>query len=450
MQKFDLVIFDEASMAYIPQVVFAASLAKEHFCCLGDFRQLPAIVQNPADSMLKKDIFEHAGISFAVENGYGHEWLVMLNYQYRMHPEIAKFVSKNIYGNLLQSADSIYESRQMIADLAPMAKEPMSLVDLSFTYSVCVKTMDGSRINLMSAMMCVKIAEMFAGEYDVGIITPYSAQSRLILAMIRDLQERDERFKTVKCATVHQFQGSEKPIIIYDAVDCFRMPFPGTLLTSKRNDTANRLFNVAMSRAEGKFILVANKDYLFRKNISKDLMFTKALEYMNNLGLCIGGEDIFNQFGTLEKEKAEMFLGDRDEVDSWERYLEDIEGAAETIVIDMPGVIDDDEDAIAELTEVLDNAKKQKVKICIRIDENVSLPKALKQYQEIGTYVTTPMTIIDKKIIWFGEPLSSADFTTEGNIIETQYFPCFRFEGKHTARMIKAIFEMPILGRKEK
>lgn len=70
----------------------------------------------------------------------------------------------------------------------------------------------------------------------------------------------------------------------------------------------------------------------------------------------------------------------------------------------MPGVIDDDEDAIAELTEVLDNAKKQKVKICIRIDENVSLPKALKQYQEIGTYVTTPMTIIDKKIIWFGEP----------------------------------------------
>lgn len=141
MQKFDLVIFDEASMAYIPQVVFAASLAKEHFCCLGDFRQLPAIVQNPADSMLKKDIFEQAGISFAVENGYGHEWLVMLNYQYRMHPEIAKFVSKNIYGNLLQSADSIYESRQMIADLAPMAKEPMSLVDLSFTYSVCVKTM---------------------------------------------------------------------------------------------------------------------------------------------------------------------------------------------------------------------------------------------------------------------------------------------------------------------
>ena len=281
--------------------------------------------------------YTHLGISFAVENGYGHEWLVMLNYQYRMHPEIAKFVSKNIYGNLLQSADSIYESRQMIADLAPMAKEPMSLVDLSFTYSVCVKTMDGSRINLMSAMMCVKIAEMFAGEYDVGIITPYRAQSRLILAMIRDLQERDERFKTVKCATVHQFQGSEKPIIIYDAVDCFSMPFPGTLLTSKRNDTANRLFNVAMSRAEGKFILVANKDYLFRKNISKDLMFTKALEYMNNLGLCIGGEDIFNQFGTLEKEKAEMFLGDRDEVDSCERFLEDIEGAAETIVIDMPG-----------------------------------------------------------------------------------------------------------------
>ena len=38
---FDVVLFDEASMAYIPQVVFAASLAKRNFICLGDFKQLP-------------------------------------------------------------------------------------------------------------------------------------------------------------------------------------------------------------------------------------------------------------------------------------------------------------------------------------------------------------------------------------------------------------------------
>lgn len=449
-QKFDVVIFDEASMAYIPQVVFAASLAKKHFCCLGDFRQLPAIVQNPTDTLLTKDIFEHTGITSAVENGYGHEWLVMLNYQYRMHPEIAKFVSKHMYGSLLQSASTIYEHRQAIADLPPKEKEPMSLVDLSSTYSVCIKTMDGSRINLMSAMICIKLAEMFAGEYDVGIITPYSAQSRLVLAMIRDLQERDKRFSSVRCATVHQFQGSEQPIIIYDAVDCFRMPFPGSLLTSKKNDTANRLFNVAMTRTQGKFILVANKDYLFRKNIAKDLMFTKALKTMTNFELYIGGEELFEELGTQDKETPKMFLGDRDEVDSWERYLQDIENASDEIFIDMPGVMDDDADALEDFVSALNVAEENGVIIYIRVAENVSLVKALNKYRVDYPYVTTPVTVIDKETIWFGEPLSSADFISEGNIIETEYFPCLSFEGKHTARMIKAIFEIPTLKKGEK
>ena len=444
-QKFDVVIFDEASMAYIPQVVFAASLAKKHFCCLGDFRQLPAIVQNHQDIILIKDIFEHTGIIEAVENGYGHNWLVMLNYQYRMHPEISKFVSKYMYGNLLQSASTIYEHRQAIANLAPMEKEPMSLVDLSSTYSVCIRTMDGSRINLMSAMVCIKLAEMFVGEYGVGIITPYSAQSRLILAMLRDLQEKDERFDSVRCATVHQFQGSEQPIIIYDAVDCFRMSFPGSLLTAKKNDTANRLFNVAITRTQGKFILVANKEYLFRKNIAKDLMFTKALKFMTNLELLISGDNLFEELGTQEEEIPEMFLGDRDEVDSWERYLEDIKNASGEIFIDMPGVMDNDEDALTEFITILTSIEEKGVKVLIRTAENIPLEKTLNKYRVDYSYVTTPITVIDREIMWFGEPLSSADFISEGNVIETKYFPCLRFVGKHSARMIKEIFEIPTL-----
>ena len=55
------------------------------------------------------------------------------------------------------------------------------------------------------------------------------------------------------------------------------------------------------------------------------------------------------------------------------------------------------------------------------------------------------MTIIDKEIVWFGEPLSAADFISEGNFIETESFPCLRFKGKHTARILKAFFEIPTL-----
>ena len=444
-QKFDLVVFDEASMAYVPQVVFAAGLAKESFCCLGDFRQLPAIVQNPADALLQRDIFEYTGVTEAVENGYGHNWLVMLNLQFRMHPSIASFVSKHMYQNLLETADRVYEHRQVVAEHRPLPSEPMCLMDLGNTYSVCVKTMDGSRINLLSALLCLRIAELFQGQYGVGIITPYSAQSRLILSMIRDLQERNEWFKSVSSATVHQFQGSEKPVIIFDAVDCFRMPYPGVLLTSKKNDSANRLFNVALTRAQGKFIALANKDYLDRKHLSPDLIFSKILKETSKSGKIACGEMIYTEAGILENEEPYIFIGDRDDVDSWDLFLRDICAAEQEIFMEVPGVLDDDRDAVKELSDVLDLKEETGVRIQIRIAEEVSLPSELRRWEQKHGYVTTPFTIIDKKIIWFGEPLSAADFISEGQPIETTVFPCLRMKGRYTARSLKAAFEIPNL-----
>ena len=47
MRQFDLVMFDEVSMAYVPQVIAAATLSKEKFICVGDFRQLAPISQCP-------------------------------------------------------------------------------------------------------------------------------------------------------------------------------------------------------------------------------------------------------------------------------------------------------------------------------------------------------------------------------------------------------------------
>lgn len=49
-QAFDVVMFDETSMAITPLVFFAASLATKHFICFGDFCQLPPIVLSQGDS----------------------------------------------------------------------------------------------------------------------------------------------------------------------------------------------------------------------------------------------------------------------------------------------------------------------------------------------------------------------------------------------------------------
>ena len=441
-QSFDLVIFDEASMAYVPQIVFAAGLASERFMCLGDFKQLPAIVQNPEDKILRKDIFEFTSIKSAVENGYDHKWLVMLNKQYRMHPDVADFAGMNMYNNLLESDDRIYEKKQEVADVSPLERLPMGMIDLSDTYSVCIKTNDGSRINLLSAMLCVRIAEEISKQYDVGIIAPYSAQARLILAMIRDMQEKDAKYQNISSATVHQFQGSERPVIIYDAVDCYRMPYPGVLLTSTKDDTANRLFNVALTRSQGKFLLVANKDYMFRKKIHKDLVFTKLMQKLENQHNKEDVDELLQEVGTNPGETPNMFFGERDEKDSWNRYLMDILSAKNSIAIDVPGAISDDEEMLAPLQEALRAAENSGVKIVVRVGENVSVPILFSKYVKEHRYVTTPFTMIDDMIVWFGEPLSAADFVSEGEILETAVFPCLRFVGKYTARMLKAIFEI--------
>lgn len=131
MQRFDVVIFDEASMAYVPQIVFSAGLAKSFFICMGDFCQLPAIVQCKEEQRLAGDIFEYTGITSAVENDQCHGWLVMLDTQYRMHPDIADFVSKYMYGDRLKTYEKIIESRNEIASCKPCPDSAMALIDLS-------------------------------------------------------------------------------------------------------------------------------------------------------------------------------------------------------------------------------------------------------------------------------------------------------------------------------
>lgn len=350
-----------------------------------------------------------------------------------------------MYHGLIRSGQKTWEHCQTIAECAPFAGEPMGLVDLSGTYSVCVRTMDQSRINLLSAMISLRLAELYCirGSYQVGIITPYSAQARLLLQMVRDLAERDKRYSRITCATVHQFQGSEQAVIIYDAVDCFRMKFPGVLLTSKKNMTADRLFNVAMTRAQGKFIMVANVDYFKRKDIARDLLFTETLQMMKKNGNVLSGEKLISVLNKGFSDSENVFCGGMEDTDSWNRYIQDIEQAQESIFIDLPDEIDmDDDDAMASFIKAIKDRLKNRVKISIRKDADIECLPQLQKVIRDGPYVTTPYTVIDENVIWFGEPLFYGDCISLGEPIPTKAFPCLRFEGMHTARVMKAFYEM--------
>lgn len=435
--EFDVVIFDEASMAYIPQIIFAASLAKKHFICMGDFRQLPPIVQSNNTSYLNADIFQYCGITTAVDSSRNHKWLCMLDTQYRMHPRIADFASVTMYGGLLKSAEGMEQQRQSIASSKPVVGSAIGFADLTGMMSVCSKTADNSRVNVLSAFISFALALEAAKVYEVGIITPYHAQSRLLHAMARDAAELEPSLQPISCATVHQFQGSEKDVIVYDAVDCYRMPFPGMLLTATRNNYANRLFNVALTRAKGKFVGVANVSYMDNKNLSKGLMFKRMIETQRRKNSCHAGQELIHSRRLGNSNIMQFYTDDTGVRD----FVKDILAAKREIRVDIPDRPTDNS-TLTEITKALQIAKTKGVKVYVRSENKQHLPLALKPLAIETPFVVNPVVTIDKTFVWFGMPASAADFISEGRIIKTTHRPIIRFIGAHAAASIYGFMEM--------
>lgn len=271
-RKWDAVIFDEISMAYVPQIIVAATLAKEKLILLGDFKQLSPIVKSPDNPLLKKDIFSYLNVTDECGNVRKHRWLSMLNVQWRMHPDIASFVNERYYKQLT-TAPSIIEDRKRIASLEPFSDKVFSFVDYAGIQAVSMRSSSFSRFNMFSAILSLNLAiEADDGGASVGIITPYAAQSSLINSMLLDLEKVEMRRRSIYCSTVHQFQGSEQDVIIFDTVENTKGN-AGKMLAQSDDDESMRLINVALTRAKGKFIIVGNIKYMLtHEDLSDDVL----------------------------------------------------------------------------------------------------------------------------------------------------------------------------------
>lgn len=433
---FDVVIFDEASMATIPQIAYAAKLARKNFVCMGDFRQLPPIVQSSKESPLNADIFQYCGITQAVDQGSNHKWLCLLDTQYRMHPEIADFAGRSIYNGLLKSANGMTEKREKTVMAEPFAGRAMEFVDLSGTMSTCIKSSDDSHANVLSAFVTFSLALKAAQTQEVGIITPYHAQSRLLHAMVRDVNELEALPHAIKCATVHQFQGSEEDVIVYDAVDCYRLPFPGALIASTAGRYADRLFNVAMTRSKGKFICVANGSFMRNKGMSENLMFMQMLKSYRATAPMI--PEIIRPDDDLEKYYFD-FVEKENQVDE---FIKDLATARREVRIDIPDSPANSDINTTRIAQALAEAQSRGVKVFVRAESKKNLHPTLKYFAVENHYLTDPVTLIDKTVTWFGMPESAACFKIEGRTSAINNRPCIRFWGTHTAKILYGLLEM--------
>ena len=347
--------------------------------------------------------------------GNYHPWLVLLNEQRRMHTKISGFVNSRVYNMSLCDHPDIGKKQKHIIDKSPFRGQAVAMLDLSGTCNVCSKSSDKSRYNLLSAFVSFFTGMIALQEEhkNVGIITPYAAQSRLIRSMIIDYFSENIGQNKLSCATVHQFQGSEKDVIIFDCVDSYRQAKPGVLLTGHKNNNSLRLINVAVTRARGKFITVANRGYWNNKLPLNNSLLRYLLDYLKEKGEHCFGSDLINYCCTniLKSERMKWYNG----MDSMPLLRTDISKAKTEILMDVPEgtVVNEDEFSL-----VLEMAKKRGVKILIRAEKPRKLGQRLSRLCCEHSFAWSPITVIDRHITWYGIPIINTAFIFEGDKLQ--------------------------------
>lgn len=393
-KDFDVVILDEASMAYVPQAAFAAALGKRVIIC-GDFKQLPPIA-SARDSLvtkwLKEDIFHRSGIVDWVKSGKLHPHLFLLKEQRRMHPDISSFTNQYIYHSLVGDHESVFTSRKRIAEQAPFPYRASVLLDTSFTGTNCLtERKSHSRINLWQLFLSFQLIHeaYLGGARSIGYVTPYRAQANLMELLLEDIYESELLTADIISATVHRFQGSERDVMIFDTVDSYPQDRAGMLLTGKDSE---RLINVAITRTKGKFIHVSDQSFI-RKHVYNGKTLRLLVQHQEKEKQTVRtneiGEWIRHQHAKLRWVHALKL----------EQVLEDIHLAFSTIVISIPVQTNLPE----HWKEILKN-RKDHVGLTIISDQPWDV---LKPDRWIKEPLSFPFVMIDHRFFWLGLPLEA-------------------------------------------
>lgn len=446
-KKYDLVMFDEVSMAYVPQIIIAASYASQKFVCVGDFRQLAPIAQSDARRILCTDIFTYLGIN---QHGriHAHPWMVMLNEQRRMHPAISAFPNKYVYDGLLVDHESMKHARDTIAARNPVPGYALQMIDLSGTFCASTKNIDNSRFNILSAIIAFGTAlrSKRSGEQSIGIITPYAAQARLVRAMLKDYSGKE--LPSISCATVHQFQGSERNVVIFDAVESYPSSKAGVLLSNNENGDVTRLINVAITRARGKFITIGNSKFWEMKFKNSSNIYYELIQYLRDNGLVTRNNknnNLQSYIDSLDYGKKIHIYTEEYKIDY--QLKKDIILAQNKIIVSLPDGKREYNDPILKL---LKDAKESGIQVLCKASNYSGLPNDWKEISCESENAVFPLISIDDKIIWYGLPSFKGKFTDGAWGFLTVLPLVFRLTGEHTVNLIKSLSDIDYIEKNGK
>ena len=271
-QAFDWCIMDEASQsteaaAWAPlQMAQRLVLAGDHFQLAPTVVSAEASAQGFNISLLERLMKDR----FARQSGKGISR--RLTVQYRMHREIMDFSSREFYDGSLTAHDSV--EGHLLQDLPGLQANELTGTAIHFidtagaSYDESIEAQGESRYNLPEALLVVsKVQELLdagLGASQIAVISPYSAQVRLLREKLTDLPD-------MEIDSVDGFQGREKEAVIVSLVRSNPDNQIGFLEDVRR-------MNVALTRARRKLIVIGDS-----ATISAHPFYQRMLAYFESV-----------------------------------------------------------------------------------------------------------------------------------------------------------------------
>lgn len=314
---FDVAIVDEASQILEPQILGLLSAktkegdsAIRKFVMIGDHKQLPAVVQQPREDAM---VVSPELRAFSLENCADslferlHRYMEkhsevkpgMLDTQWRMHPTISEFVSREFYHGALKVGDNLHqksvalpyateaETRQV--DCFPLSMERSHENILEFVRTVRMGFLDvrktsrgdNNKINAEEADVVAELVRSFvqlhADDPDfilserVGVIVPFRNQIAIVLKRLRELGVRNA--DAIVIDTVERLQGGQKDFIIFSTT--ISQYYQLDILSEPveiEGQLVDRKLNVALTRARKQLYVVGDGELLRQSEVYRRLI----------------------------------------------------------------------------------------------------------------------------------------------------------------------------------
>ena len=308
LKHFKLAIIDESSQILEPNLVGLLT-AVDKFILIGDYKQLPAVVQQSEKDSAIPTINEsqtNATIDMSIlqdiclsncrnslferlirwEDHEGRtDFIGILRRQGRMHPEIAEFPNQMFYRR--EQLEPVPCSHQLETELAYTLPSQDALDDVLKAHRMifipsqfCKEPNVSDKINASEASIVVDVLRRvhrfygkdFNAQKTVGVIVPYRNQ----IAMIRKGIEKlgIPELEHISIDTVERYQGSQRDVIIYSFTiqNIWQLDFLAGNSFVEDGHIIDRKLNVAITRARKQMIMTGNPEILRNNQIFNELM----------------------------------------------------------------------------------------------------------------------------------------------------------------------------------